>query len=166
MTATAAPVRSPSVRDALAPLVAAGLAGGAVDGLYATGLSLIRGGSALRPWQSVASGWIGKAAREGGVASAALGLATHFGIALCMAAAYAAVASRVKVLRQRPLVSGAAYGLVLYLVMYRIVLPLRWPAVFPRWDGWVSVADIASHVGVGLAIATVLSRYADGFRRR
>jgi hypothetical protein len=166
MTATAAPVRSPSVRGAAAPLVAAGLAGAAVDGLYATALGVIRSGSALRPWQGVAGGWIGKAARDGGAASAALGLATHLGIALCMAAAYAAMASRAKILYQRPLVCGALYGLGLYLVMYRLVLPLRWPAVFPRWDGWISVADIASHVGVGLAIATVLSRYVNGPRSR
>jgi hypothetical protein len=166
MTATAAPAHAPSVRGAVVPLVAAGLAGGAVDGLYATGLSLIRGGSALRPWQGVASGWIGRAARDGGAASAVLGLATHVAIALCMAAAFAAVASRLRVLYQRPLVSGALYGLILYLVMYRIVLPLRWPTVFPKWDGWISVADIASHVGVGLAIATVLSRYAGASRRR
>jgi hypothetical protein len=158
MTATAAPAGSPSVRGVFVPLVTAGLAGGAVDAVYATGLSLIRGGSALRPWQSVASGWIGKTARDGGAATAGLGLLTHFVIALCMAAAFAAVAGRLKVLYQRPLPAGALYGLVLYLVMYRIVLPLRWPAVFPRWDGWISVTDIMSHVGVGLAIALVLAR--------
>ena len=166
MTATAAPAGSPHVRGVFLPLVTAGLAGGAVDAVYATGLSLIRGGSALRPWQSVASGWIGKAARDGGATSAGLGLFTHFAIALSMAAALAAVAARMKVLYQRPLLAGALYGLILYLVMYRIVLPLRWPTIFPRWDGWISVTDIASHVGVGLAIATVLSRYAAASRRR
>jgi hypothetical protein len=157
MTATAAPAASPSARGVIVPLVTAGLAGGAVDAIYATSLGLIRSGSALRPWQSVASGWIGPAARDGGGA-AGLGLLTHFGIALCMAAAFAVAARRMKVLYRRPLVAGALYGLVLYLVMYRVVLPLRWPTIFPRWDGWISVADMASHVGVGLAIALVLAR--------
>jgi hypothetical protein len=144
----------------------AGLAGGAVDAVYATALGLIRSGSALKPWQGVASAWIGKAARDGGAGAAGLGLVTHFGIALAMAGAFAAVAGRVKLLYERPLLAGALYGLVLYLVMYRIVLPLRWPTIFPRWDGWVSVADIASHVGVGIAIVTVLSRYAGVSRKR
>lgn len=157
MTATAASARYP-VRSTVGPVVAAGLAGAAVDGVYATAMGLIRSGSALKPWQGVASGWIGKAAREGGAASAALGLLTHFAIALCMAAAFAAIAARVSALYRRPVVAGALYGLGLYLVMYRLVLPLRWPAVFPRWDGWVSVADIGSHVGVGLAIALMLAR--------
>ena len=158
MTATAAPTGSPSMRGVFVPLVTAGLAGGAIDAVYATGLSLMRGGSALRPWRSVASGWIGQTARDGGAATAGLGLLTHFAIALCMAAAFAAVAGRVKLLYQRPLLFGALYGLILYLVMYRIVLPLRWPTIFPRWDGWISLTDIASHVGVGLAIALVLAR--------
>jgi hypothetical protein len=158
MTATAAPVVSPSVRGVFVPLVMAGVAGAAVDGLYASAVGLMHGRSVVRVWQGVAGGWLGKQASEGGVASMLLGLATHFGIAICMAAAYAAVASRVRLLYRRPVLCGALYGLVLYLVMYRIVLPLRWPAVFPKWDGVQSLADIASHVGVGLAIALVLSR--------
>jgi hypothetical protein len=37
---------------------------------------------------------------------------------------------------------------------------LRFPSAFPRWDGIQSVTDIASHVGVALVIAVVLSRRA------
>jgi len=44
--------------------------------------------------------------------------------------------------------------------MYGVVLPLRFPAAFPRRDGIQSVTDVASHVGVGLAIALVVSRRA------
>lgn len=156
MTATVAPASS--LRGAIAPIVAAGLAGAAVDGLYASAVGVIHGRTVMRVWQGVASGWLGKAAGDGGLATMALGLATHVAIATCMATAYAAVASRVTLLYRRPLACGALYGLVLYAVMYRLVLPLRWPTRFPRWDGWLSMADIASHVGVGLAIALVLSR--------
>jgi len=158
MTATVSHAGSPSSRGAIVPVVTAGLVGGAVDGLYASAMGLAHGRPVAKVWQGVASGWLGKAAGEGGLATVALGLATHFAIATCMAAAYAAVASRFTLLYRRPLACGALYGLVLYAVMYRVVLPLRFPAIFPRWDGWVSVADIASHVGVGLAIAFVLSR--------
>lgn len=149
-----------SRRGRLRPVVLAGLAGGAVDFLYASGLALVRGRSVLGPWQGVASGWIGKAARDGGLAAAALGVVTHFAIAICMAAVFALLAGRLPRLYERPLAAGAVYGLGLYGVMYGLVLPLRFPAAFPRWDGIVSLADIASHVGVGLAVATVLSRFA------
>ncbi len=42
--------------------------------------------------------------------------------------------------------------------MYRVVLPLRFPQVFPRWDGMQSLADILAHLGVGLVIALVLAK--------
>lgn len=158
MTAATA-LAPPSHRTLAQAVIVAGLAGGAVDFVYANGVALAHGRSMLRPWQGVASGWIGKAASEGGLAAAGLGVVTHFGIALCMAAAFALVAARVRPLHERPLAAGALYGLVLYGVMYRIVLPLRFPQVFPRWDGVQSLTDIAAHIGVGLAIATVLSRF-------
>jgi hypothetical protein len=152
-----APPDSPT-RGLLARVGMAGLAGAAVDFAYATTLGLIDGRGPVKVWQGVASGWLGKAAREGGLASAGLGLATHIGIATCMAAVYALAAARLPILYRRPLLMGALYGLPLYAVMYRVVLPLRWPGVFPRWDGMKSGLDVMAHVGVGLAIALVLSR--------
>jgi hypothetical protein len=152
-----APVQTAG-RSRLAGIAMAGLAGALVDFIYASGAGAIGGRSIVRVWQGVAGGWLGPAARDGGLATAGLGLATHLGIAACMAAAYALAAERLPILYRRPLLTGALYGLALYAVMYRIVLPLRWPAVFPRWDGVQSAADVLAHVGVGLAIALVLAR--------
>jgi hypothetical protein len=149
-------------RPGLAPLrtlLLAGFAGGLVDFVYACCVGLIRSGSALKPWQGVASGWIGKPAGQMGLTSAALGVVTHFGIALVMALVFALVAARRPALLRRPLLSGAIYGLVLYGVMYGVVLPLRFGRAW-HWAGLLSAADIASHIGVGLAIAFVLSRQA------
>lgn len=157
--ATASAQPDSSTRGLLARVVTAGLAGAAVDFVYATTLGLIDGRGPLRVWQGVASGWLGRAAGEGGLASAGLGLVTHVGIATCMAGAYALAAKRLPILYRRPLLIGALYGLPLYGVMYRIVLPLRWPGIFPKWEGVTSVLDVLAHVGVGLAIAFVLSRH-------
>jgi hypothetical protein len=156
--AAASPVASQPGRDTLPRILAAGLAGGAVDFFYASGLALSNGQALWRPWQSVASGWLGPAAREAGVGGIVLGLATHFGIALMMAAAYVLVARRIPVVVGRPLATGAVYGLILYGVMYLGVLPLRWPEVFPNWNGVKSALDVLAHVGVGLAIAWAASR--------
>jgi len=157
MTVAAAPAGvSQPVRETLSRLVMAGLAGGAVDFAYATGSALLKGNPPERPWQGVASAWIGRpAAIEGGMSTAALGLVTHFGIALAMAAAYIFVARRVPIVAQRPWATAPAYGLILYAVMYLVVLPLRWPQTFPRWNGQASVFDILAHVGVALAIVAV-----------
>ena len=157
MTAAAAPASSPARQSLAAAILLAGLAGGAVDFLYASVMfGLVKGKPIYKVWQGVAAGWLGKAAADGGYASAALGVATHFGIALCMAAAYALAATRLRVLRQRPLISGAIYGVLLYAFMYGAVLPLRFGAPY-RWHGLASAGDLASHVGVGLAIAWVLA---------
>lgn len=157
MTATAAPATSPSRPAALSAIGLAGLAGGLVDFAYASVMfGLLKDKPVYKVWQGVASGWLGKSAADGGYASAALGVVTHFGIALCMAAAYALAATRMTVLRARPLASGALYGVLLYAVMYGVVLPLRFGRPY-HWNGAASAGDLVSHVGVGLAIAWTLS---------
>jgi hypothetical protein len=150
--------RGSPIRDRAIRLVAAGLAGGLVDFVYPVGMALSRGKSWESPWLSVASGWIGKAARAGGPGPVALGIATHFAIAVCMALAYALVARRLPVLYRRWARCGAVYGVVLYGIMYRLVLPLRFGGGAGGWQGTQSWLDICAHVGVGLAVAYVLAR--------
>ncbi|WP_296595831.1 hypothetical protein [Phenylobacterium sp.] len=157
MTAALPSIDAPPARGLAARIAFAGLAGGAVDFFYANAVALTAGKSLASPWRGVASGWIGAAAREG-AGPVALGLVTHFAVASCMAAAFVLAARRMPLLGRRPLGAGVAYGLLLYLLMYRVVLPLRWPETFPKWDGTRSLLDIAAHVGVGLAIAWVAAR--------
>lgn len=147
---------TPAPRLTLTRLSAAALGGGAVDLVYATVVGAASGRSFQRVWQGVASGWLGRSALDLGWASAALGLATHFGIALAMAGGLALVGAKALGVYRRPWVFGLLYGLVLYAVMYGIVLPLRWPEAFPRWSGFVSLADVLAHVGVGLAMMFIL----------
>lgn len=156
--AAASPVSSRPARDTLSRLVAAGLAGGAVDFVYASGMALSNGHPVTRPWQVVASGWLGRGAAEGGAGVITLGVATHFGIALVMAAAYALAARRLGIVVRRPMATAPVYGLILYAGMNLVVLPLRWPGAFPRWDGLRSVLDVLAHIGVALAIAGVIAR--------
>jgi len=99
--------------------------GGLLDAVYATlvwGVWL--GSDPAGVWQGVASGLLGKAASEGGGATALLGLALHFFIAFCMALAYVLASKRLPVLTARPWLMGALYGVVLYVVMNFVVVPL------------------------------------------
>jgi len=138
-----------------ATIMLAGLAGASVDGIYASIMGIVRGTSVMRVWQSVAGGWMGGAARDGGWTTAALGVATHVGISLVMAAVYVLALRRVALLRTWRWQAAVAYGLGLYGAMYLLILPLRWPGIFPRWDGLFSLTDIAAHVGLALAVAAV-----------
>jgi uncharacterized membrane protein YagU involved in acid resistance len=104
-----------------------GLAAGALDILYAFIVygPLSYGLSPERVLQSVAAGWIGRdAARAGGVETAALGLATHFMLATTMAAIYVLLAARIAALRTNAPLCGIVYGLILYVAMNYVVVPL------------------------------------------
>ncbi|WP_395620736.1 hypothetical protein [Dokdonella sp.] len=148
----------PRVNSAIGKrLLIAWLGAGTLDISYAFIASGLRGRSPLAVLQSVASGWQGKEAYNGGLASAALGLFTHYGIMLVMVSVFVWITRTRPALLRKSVITGAVYGLGLYAVMYGIVLPLRFPEVFPRWSGWLSVTDILVHMGVGLIMALVLA---------
>lgn len=74
---------------------------------------------------SIAAGLIGRdAAIAGGAATAALGLALHFFIALTIVTAFYLAARGAPALARRPLVTGPLYGLAVYAVMNYVVIPL------------------------------------------
>jgi hypothetical protein len=132
-----------------------GLAAGILDLTYAVVVSrLLRGTSAVRVFQSVASGLLGEDAYEGGGATAALGVFLHFVIAFGAAFVYVAASRRLPSLVQRPFLWGALYGMAVYLFMNFVVLPL---SAFPHelsYPPAVLARGLAGHiVCVGLPIA-------------
>lgn len=138
-----------------------GLAAGALDITAAILQYAARGVAPIRILQSVASGLLGKAAYTGGVATAALGLALHFGIAFGAVAVYYAASRRIALLRRQPIVAGVLYGTAVYFFMNQVVLPL---SQFPGRGGFnlqAALPQIAIHMAfVGLPIALAVHRYA------
>jgi len=111
-------------RDLGTAAIGAG-AGGLLDAIYATVLwGFILGDNPAAVWQSVAAGLLGKASYDGGKATALLGLTLHFCIAFVMALVYVRAARHLALLRQRPVLMGALYGVLLYLAMNYVVVPL------------------------------------------
>lgn len=104
------------------------------------------GRSATATLQSVAAGPFGDGALQGGGGTALLGLATHFVLMAAMVSCYVAVVRRTPRLMERPLVAGTGFGIAVYLIMYWIILPLRWPAVFPQTGAWDVGNALFSHV--------------------
>jgi len=135
-------------------VVAGGLLAGTLDIVYAcTFWGLKAGVPVRRILQSVASGLVGRASFEGGAATAALGLALHFLIATSMSAAYYLVARRWPVLWQRPVPCGALYGLLLYVIMNLVVVPLSAAGPGSKDPPWIGLS-IAVHVLlIGIPIA-------------
>jgi len=85
--------------------------------------------------QSIASGWLGRAAYTGGAGAAALGAITHYFIAFGIVVTYFVASRRVAVLTRHPIACGIVYGALVYLFMNRVVIPLSaigaasWPVL-------------------------------------
>ena len=106
-------------------LIASALTVGVLDIAYAMLVSYVGSGTPpARLLQSIATGALGREAYDGGAATAALGLAFHFSIAFAITAIFFAAAARLPALTTRPVITGAFYGIGVYLVMNFVVIPL------------------------------------------
>lgn len=140
-------------------VLAGGLVAGALDIVYACVFWAVKADlPARRILQSVAAGLLGEASFEGGAATAALGLALHFFIATSMSVVYYLVAARWSLLRERAVLCGAGYGLLLYGIMNYIVVPLSAAGPGSNDPLWVALS-IAAHVFlIGIPIALFARR--------
>ena len=106
-------------------IVAGGFAAGLLDIVNAIVFwRLYSGTSATLILQSVAAGVQGKAAFAGGATSAAFGLALHFLIMFGMAAVYWLACRRWPWMIARPIAAGVAYGLLTWIAMNYVIVPL------------------------------------------
>lgn len=135
-------------------VAAGGVVAATLDIGYAWAFWALKAGvSVERIFQSVAAGLLGTAAFEGGAATAALGLALHYGNALTMACVYYLAARRWDGLRRRPVRYGAAYGLLLYGVMNYIVVPLSAAGRGSRDPLWIALSIVVHMFLIGVPIA-------------
>jgi uncharacterized membrane protein YagU involved in acid resistance len=111
--------------------------------------------------QSVASGWLGSAAFDSGIAGGLLGLASHYTILIVAAALYFAASKRLPVLQSQAVACGAVFGVLVYLFMNFVVLPL---SAFPfklSYPALRLVEGFATHaLFVGIPIALCMRRFA------
>jgi len=148
-------------RSILKPIVVATLVCGTLDILLAMLLTLWRGRQIDAMLRSVASGPFPGATGMGG-AGAALGLAVHFGLMAIMVAAFMLVARSRPALVDKPLLWGLVFGLVTYVVMNLIVVPLRFPAAWPPSGLSIATQLFAHIVLVGWPTAFIARRYLRG----
>lgn len=143
-------------------LVVGTLAVGVLDILDAFIFFGLRGAKPIGILQSIASGVLGRAAYQGGMRTALLGLLLHFVIAFGVVATYLVATRLLPALNQRPWVYGLLYGLAVYAVMNLIVVPMS-AAVLGSGPTplVVRVNGLLIHMfGVGLPAALVAARTA------
>ena len=152
--------RSTLSRSVVAILLA-GVIAATCDMIFACTFNGLRSGvSPERVMQSIASGWLGRDAFDGGAATAALGFVSHYGILIVAAALYYVALVRSQWMRSNAVLCGALYGVCIYAFMHLVVLPLSNAPAFKSSYVGVS-ADFSMHVLViGPAIALSLRKFA------
>jgi hypothetical protein len=141
-------------------IILAGLLAGTLDGLAAALLFIIRTGkNPLAVFRFIASGVFGQEALSGGVFMAAIGIFFHYVIAAGWSFIFFIACSRLVILWKYWVVSGIGYGLLVWLMMNLVVLPLsRVPSVSMTVNG-VLIGISVLIVCIGLPISFSSKRY-------
>lgn len=143
-------------------IVVAGVLTGVIDGLFSSVLSAVFYGSTVtRLFQGVAATLLGPTAVDGGVRTALIGVAMHFGVALGWSAVFAFLVSQFEWLRRTLAASGgpiriaSLYGPLIWMTMSLVIIPQltgRPASITYRW--WV---QFFGHIPfVALPIVTVI----------
>jgi uncharacterized membrane protein YagU involved in acid resistance len=120
----------------------------------------------IRIGQSIAAGLLGReAAVAGAWKTALLGVVLHFFIAFSAATVYWLASRKLRLLTEKPILSGLIYGELVFLFMNMVVLPLsaihadplRWTSFSP-WPTLVT-GPIGHPFLVGLPIALAISKW-------
>jgi hypothetical protein len=150
-----------STHSPLRTILLGGLAIGTLDILWAIAMNAIQGKGPLWVLQSVAGGLLGAATFEGGVRTAILGTLIHYSIATTVMTTYYLVSRRVPALARRPFLFGPLYGILVYVVMYQLVLPLSaWHTSGIKLGSGLAKGLFIHLFGIGL-VAGLMTRWGD-----
>lgn len=143
------------------PIVIATLVCGTLDILLAIILTLSRGREVGGMLRFVASGPF-PSATDMGATGSALGLLVHYSLMAIMVAVFVIAARQWPSLLDKPLLWGLVYGLITYVVMNLIVVPLRFPAAWPPKALSITTQLFAHIVLVGWPMAFITRHYLRG----
>lgn len=130
-----------------------------LDGAASTIQFALRGVNPSRVWQGVASGLLGPESFRHGTRSAVLGLLCHFLIAMVAAIVFGLAIHYVPSLVRHYLLSGALYGVIVFLFMNLVVIPLSAVPKRPLTLSGVMKQVLIHIFCVGLPISLAASRF-------
>jgi hypothetical protein len=147
-------------RDVLKAILSAWLLAGTLDITAAViYYPLASGVKVITLLQGIASGLLGAKAFAGGLRTAVLGLACHYLIALTWTLVFFLAVRTFNVLSRNLFLTGMVYGVVVWLVMNLIVLPLSNVRHVPFDLGRAIVGTIILMFCIGLPIAMIVGRH-------
>jgi hypothetical protein len=121
--------------------------------------SLIQKNPYIVALQYIASGALGMAAFEGGIATALLGVFFHLIISFVVAAVFILSAARIPLLRRYAIAGSLLYGLGVFIVMNMIVTPLSAAPPLPAPTmPWLIEAIVEHLLAIGLPLGILAQR--------
>lgn len=143
------------------PIALATLVCGTLDILLATILTLARGKDPAVMLRGVASGPFA-AATDWGAAGSVLGLAVHFALMAIMVTVLVVLVRNRPQLLDTPWRTALAYGVITYLAMNWLVVPLRFHTPLPPSTVAIATQLFAHIVLVGVPATFIARRYLRG----
>ena len=132
--------------------VNAGLIAGTVDIGAASIINWVDPGLILRV---IASGVLGRAARHEGPWVLAVGLLLQWAMSILIAAVFLIAAVKLPVLLRRWILAGIAYGVVVYVVMTYVVVPLSAAGLTSRFEPLSMAENLVAMIVFGLIVSYV-----------
>lgn len=131
-----------------------GLVAGTLDALAAVLFFLARGNKpAGTLFRYIASAVYGQAAFTGGAGMIAMGILFHYVIAFCWVGCYFALYPKIAGLGTAPIVDAALYGLLVWVVMNLVVLPLSKAARRPPSLSFILINMVILMIAIGIPCA-------------
>jgi hypothetical protein len=144
------PVDQLNARSIVAPILLGGFIAGTIDIGCAC---LINSAKPMTILQAIASGLLGKSAFVGGPTTVALGLGLQWAMSIIIATIFVVASRWEPVLGRRWIEAGLGYGVVVFVVMNYVVLPLSAIGHAPRFRIAHFIEDLLAMLLFGLIIA-------------
>src|SRR6185436_16405720 len=142
------------------PIFWGGLIAGTLDICAAFLTAWLRAGiGPYRLLQFVASGLLGPASFEGAAKTAFVGLALHYLIATIWTIVFYLASRKWLSLIERPVMFGLLYGIVVYLIMTFVVVPLSRVTPRPATITGRTIGILTIMFCIGLPIALIMRRF-------
>lgn len=146
-------------------ILSAWLLAGTLDITAAIIQTLLAGGSITRLMQYIASGVFGTAAFDGGMPYAVMGLGFHYLIAFGWSFLFLLIYPKLTFAPRHRLLTGIAYGVVVWFMMNRVVLPLSNVPQRPFDPVRSLIAAAVLMVAIGIPLSFLASRHYAGKSR-
>jgi hypothetical protein len=163
---TSASKKTLDKRSAIKTILLSGFVAGALDllGAFLVYAVVMKTTTFPQILRGIAAGVFGKRIVGSETIMALLGLLFHFIIACSFAAEYFLIYPDVKFLRRNKIISGLLYGIIVWLIMTFIVLPLSnvpLPSVYHTPFAWLKALRSVTilMICVGLPISLTTAKY-------